>query len=80
LRRRHPMLADVDDATRVDVHMPWSGSDRGCSKAQRAPKRAHCSAALHGCQSGAAPDRCESYCASGLNTTLGRPCSGAVSQ
>lgn len=23
MRRRHPMLADVDVATRVDVHMPW---------------------------------------------------------
>jgi hypothetical protein len=26
---RHPMLADVDVATRVNVHMPWLSSDRG---------------------------------------------------
>jgi hypothetical protein len=28
---RHPMLADVDVATRVNVHMPWLSSDRGPS-------------------------------------------------
>jgi hypothetical protein len=26
---RHPMRADVDVATRVNVHMPWLVSDRG---------------------------------------------------
>lgn len=46
---RHPMLADVDVATRVDVHMPWLVGQE-CLRAQRAGGRAHCLAAVRECQ------------------------------
>lgn len=46
---RHPMLADVDVATRVNVHMPWFVRT-GSQPTRCAGRRAHCRAALRKCQ------------------------------
>src|SRR5690348_6607298 len=42
MRRRHPMLADVDVATRVDVHMPWKVLGNAAARPRRRARAFWC--------------------------------------